>query len=956
MFTRDDVLKASLEYFGGDPLAADVFLKYALTDGEVYLERTPEDMHRRLAGEFARTEMQYPNPVSFAPIMEALSSWEIVAQGSPSSAVGNDARLESASNCFVIDGPLDSYGGIFRADEEQVQLMKRRGGVGFDISAIRPKGVSTTNAARTTDGIGVFMERYSNSCREVAQSGRRGALMLTLSVHHPEVMTFIGIKMDETKVTGANVSVRVSDAFMQAVVDDQEYIQQWPVDVPVEQASIVRRVRARTVWEEIIRCAHARAEPGVLFWDTVTREGSADVYPEFRSTATNPCFTGDTLVAVADGRGLVRFDQLVADGVDTSVYCVAQDGSTQVRTMRDPRKTGDAVPVVRVSFSGGQSVRVTPSHKFYLDSRQEKEAQHLCPEDSLWGTDLRVLSVTPADTADVYNGTVDDFHNYFIGFPSDTSQILVNVKNCGEIPLTPYDSCRLMVLNLPKFVLDPFTSQARFDVDRYQEQVMLGQRLMDDLVDLELEKVSAILAKIDRDKEPDEYKQVERELWHKIYDKGRRGRRTGLGVTGLGDALAMLNLRYGSPESIQATEAIYKAHAVAAYTSSVQLAEERGSFEGFDWELEKDHPYLSRIYNALDSYSQDQWRRTGRRNVACLTTAPVGSISCMTQTTSGIEPAFLLSYTRRRKLTESDHNLTVDLVDAQGDRWHEYTVYHHAFADWMRVTGLSDVKDSPYWGGTSNDIDWVKAVEIQSVAQKWIDHAISKTINLPADVSPALVSDVYLAGWRGGCKGLTVYRDGCRTGVLVSTDKAETKETKFLTHQAPKRPKELPCQIFHERIDGHPWVILVGMMDDRPYEVFGGLAEHLILDKEQTHGVIRKRSGSPARYDLTCANNLAVRDIAETFSNPNHSALTRVLSLTLRHGTPIQYVVEQLQRDRAATLSSFSRVIARVLKRYIQDGTRVSGAKGCPSCDAQNSLKYQEGCVTCTVCGFSKCG
>lgn len=953
MFTRDDVLKASLEYFGGDPLAADVFLKYALESNDQYLERTPEDMHRRLAGEFARIEMQYPNPVSFAPIMEALASWEIVAQGSPSSAVGNDERLESASNCFVIDGPRDSYGGIFRADEEQVQLMKRRGGVGFDISAIRPKGLHTTNAARSTDGIGVFMERYSNSCREVAQNGRRGALMLSISVHHPEVLTFIKIKQSEDKVTGANVSVRISDVFMQAVVDDAEYTQQWPVNVPVDQAKIVQQVKARDIWKEIIHCAWKSAEPGVLFWDTVTREGPADLYEGFGSTSTNPCFTGDTLVSVADGRGLVRFDELAAEGLPVLVPCVGDDNQPTIRVMHNPRLTGTRQPVVRVLFNTGDSVRVTPNHKFFLSNREEREAKDLSVQDVLWGCPLQVVSVEPSGQEDVYNGTVEDYHNYFIRVGGHQ----VSVKNCGEIPLTPYDSCRLMLLNLPKFILNPFTPEARFDFERYAEQVTLAQRLMDDLVDLELEKVTAILNKIESDSEPEDIKQVERELWHKIYDKGSRGRRTGLGVTGLGDALAMLNLQYGSSESIEATESIYRAHAVAAYSSSIQLAEERGAFAEFDWEKEKSHPYLSRVYDTLDSYSQDQWRRTGRRNIACLTTAPVGSISCMTQTTSGIEPAFLLSYTRRRKLTDADQGLSVDMVDAQGDKWHEYTVYHHAFAQWMAVTGKSDVKDSPYWGGTANDIDWVKAVEIQSVAQKWIDHAISKTINLPATVTEDLVSDVYLAGWKGGCKGLTVYRDGCRTGVLVATEAAPVDdEPKFGVHQAPKRPKELPCQIFQERIDGQPWVILVGMLDNRPFEIFGGHAQQMILSKDHTHGVIRKRAGSPAKYDLTCDDNLSVRDIAETFANPNHSALTRMLSLSLRHGTPIQFVVEQLQRDRAATLSSFSRVIARVLKRYIKDGTQVSGSKKCPSCEAVDSLKYQEGCVSCTVCGFSKCG
>ncbi len=960
MFTRADVLKASLAYFQGDELAADVFLKYALHTPQGYLELTPEDMHRRLAGEFHRIEQNYDNPQPYEAFLDALTSWDIVAQGSPSSAIGNSLRRESASNCFVIDGPEDSYGGIFRTDEEQVQLMKRRGGVGFDISKIRPKGQPTTNAAKTTDGIGVFMERYSNSCREVAQSGRRGALMMTISVHHPEVLTFVKIKQDKDKVTGSNVSVRVTDRFMQAVVDGTDYIQQWPVDVPQEQAQIVQSVPARDVWKEIIHCAWASAEPGVLFWDTVQREGPADLYAEegFASTSTNPCFTGDTLVAVADGRGLVKFDDLARAGLSVPVHCFDRNGNPVVRMMRNPRLTKQSSEILSLNLTGGYVLRATPNHKLILESGAEIEARNLTVGDRLKASmPTEVLAISAGPFEDVYNGTVDEYHNYLVGFEDG---LRINVKNCGEIPQDPYDSCRLMVLNLPNFILDPFTPQARFDDQRYRSRVKLAQRMMDNLVDLELEKVQAILDKIDQDSEPEDLKQVERDLWHKIYDKGEAGRRTGLGLTGLGDALAMLNLRYGSDDSIRATDMIYANHACAAYEESIQLAAERGAFSVFDWEREKDHPYLKRIYENLDPLTQAQWQATGRRNIACLTTAPVGSISCMTQTTSGIEPAFLLEYERKRKLSDADQDLSVDYVDNQGDRWHKYTVYHPRFGQWRDVTGKTNPAESPYFGGTANDIDWVKAVEIQSTAQRWIDHAISKTINLPNNVTESLVHDVYMAGWRGGCKGLTVYRDGSRVGVLTSTESKtqERESVKLNQSQAPKRPKELPCQIFHEKIEGLPWVIMVGLLEGKPYEVFGGLASQVVLSKDQEHGVVRKRSGSPAKYDLLCEDGLVVRDIATAFDNPNHSALTRMLSLSLRHGTPIQFVVEQLQRDRAATLSSFSRVIARVLKRYIQDGVIVSGSQNqkCPSCETPNSLKYQEGCVTCTVCGFSKCG
>ncbi len=825
-YTYDEVRDASIEYFNGDTLAADVFAgKYALQDlnGSIY-ELTPRDMHKRMAKEFSRIENNYKNPMSEDEIFDMLSSWEVVPQGSPMSAIGNPYQVQSLSNCFVIESPYDSYAGILKTDQEQVQIMKRRGGVGFDISTIRPRGLPAANAARTTDGIGVFMERFSNTCREVGQGGRRGALMLTISVHHPEIRTFINIKRNTEKVTGANISIKLSDEFMQAVKEKKTVQLRFPVDKNAKH-TIEENIDAVVLWNEIIAAAHECAEPGLLFWDTVTRRGPADVYSSlgFRSVATNPC---------------------------------------------------------------------------------------------------------------------------------------------AEIAMNPYDSCRLLLLNVMKFIKEPFTSKASFDISRFVSIVQKSQRLMDDLVDLELEAVDKIIKKIKSDPEPTDVKRTELELWNKIKEIASKGRRTGLGLTGLGDAMAALDIKYGTDRSVAWVDEVYRTLGVSAWMSSVTLAKERGSFPIFSHELEKDHEFIQQMLNA-DPELKKLHNKHGRRNIALTTTAPAGSVSIMTQTTSGCEPVFNLSYKRRRKVNPNDKEARVDFVDASGDRWQEYVVYHHGLKQWMDATGKSNIEESPYWKSTSNDIDWVKKVDMQAAAQKWICHALSNTTNLPNDVSIDVVKRVYMHGWETGCKGLTVYREGSRSGVLVK----EEKHTKNANEQpnvvddthAPKRPKELECDIVRTNVKGESYLVLVGLLNDRPYEVFAGLSQHVEVPKKAKKGTLIKNGKNKdgvATYNLKIPfgddDELMFKDVVNMFDNPEHGALTRMVSLSMRHGVPIQYLAEQLRKDKHSDLQSFSGVIARVLKGYINDGTKVTSEKTCVQCGS-NDLNYQQGCVSCPSCGWSKC-
>jgi len=857
-YTRDEAIKASLKYFGGDELAASVFVdKYALRDATGKLhELTPTDMHMRLAREFARIEAKYPNPLSEKEIFCLLADVEhidisqravmsleelakesrgfgaVVPQGSPMSAIGNHFQYQSLSNCFVIQSPYDSYAGILKADQEQAQIMKRRGGVGFDVSTIRPKGLVTANAARTTDGIGVFMERFSNTCREVAQGGRRGALMLTIDVHHPEIRTFVNIKRDLKKVTGANISIRLSDEFMQAVKDGGKTHLRFPVEKGA-QHTVEEWIDARQLWHEIIEAAWASAEPGLLFWDTVKRNTPTEAYASvgYGSTSTNPC---------------------------------------------------------------------------------------------------------------------------------------------GEIVLSPYDSCRLLLINLYKFVKNPFTSAAAYDNERFKDVASKAQRLMDDLIDLEIEAVDKIITKIQNDPEPEDVKRSELDLWNKIRSAALGGRRTGLGITALGDTLAAMGFVYGSKQSIQMTESLYKALAISAYKSTVKMAEERGAFPVFSHKLEEKHPFIQQILDAEPDLVS-AYKKHGRRNIALTTTAPAGSVSVLTQTTSGIEPAFMLFYKRRKKVNGEDPSVRVDFVDPLGDKWQEYTVYHHAFKKWMEVNNKTEahVTESPYHGGTANEIDWVAKVDLQAAAQKWICHSISNTTNIPNSTSVDVVKDIYMKGWETGCKGVTIYRDGCRTGVLVAdTSKQEVKmdlegqPENMVENHAPKRPKELTCDIHRINVrsggDNESYLVLVGKLEDKPYEIFCGLSQHVEVPKKAKTGTLVKngKKEGVATYNLSIPvgddDELVFKDVVELFSNPNHGAMTRTLSLALRHGVPVQYVVEQLQKDKHSGLQSFSRAISRVLKSYIPDGTKSLSDKICGSCGLEGII-YKEGCATCAACGWSKC-
>lgn len=825
-YTYEEAREASFAYFGNDELAADVFAsKYALQDltGQIF-ERTPLDMHKRLAREFARIEARYPNPLSEEEILGYLTRWEVVPQGGPMSAIGNPYQVQSLSNCFVVQSPYDSYGGIMKTDQEEAQIMKRRGGVGFDMSTIRPKDLPAANAARTTDGIAVFMERYSNTCREVGQGGRRGALMLTLSVHHPEVLTFTNIKRDRKKVTGANVSVRMSNEFMEAVRKGEKYHQRFPVEPGLDSYVVERWVDAREVWDNIVSAMRDCSEPGMLFWDTVTAWGPADAYTRFGygSVSTNPC---------------------------------------------------------------------------------------------------------------------------------------------GEITLSPYDSCRLLFVNPWKFVRDPFLEDSWFDDAAFSRASYVAQKLMDDLVDLELEAIDGILAKVDLDPEPDDVKRVERELWEKIKAAATNGRRTGLGITALGDTIASMVMKYGSAESVSMTDRIYRLLAMASYRASVDMARDRGAFPIFDRDVEASHPFIQRIMSQ-DAQLLADYLKYGRRNIANTTTAPVGSGSLLTQSTSGCEPVLFLKSRRKRKITSADKMARVDEVDALGDQWQHYDLFHHGVKLWMEATGKSDVTQSPYFGTTVEEIDPLQKVSIQAAAQRWICHSISNTTNLPKDVTNETVSALCWKAWETGCKGVTVYRVGSRGAVIVDeTAPREGDRSLIITEtHAPKRPKVLECDVHRVSIKGEQYLVLVGLLNGIPYEVFAGLSEHVEVPR-RTKKVFLVKNGKKdgvATYNLQIPvgedDNVVLKDVVSMFANPTYGAFTRTISLALRHGVPVHYLCEQLRKDRHSDMFSFSTVIARVLsKSYIPDGTVSTAEKACSSC-GEPRLAYVGGCVTCAGCGASKCG
>lgn len=1212
--SKEEALKESTRYFKDDSTASSVFVgKYALrNNNDELVELTPDDMHRRLAREFAVAEGGYEDGMSFDDIYGLFEGFKyVIPQGSPMSAIGNPFSIQSASNCFVIPSPVDSYGGIFQADQQQAQIMKRRGGVGFDISNIRPKGQSTSNAAKTTDGIAVFMDRFSNTCREVAQGGRRGALMLTLSVHHPEIETFINIKRNQTRVTGANISIRVTDSFMQAVKNDSTYTVQWPVDS--KNPEVVKEINARTIWNQIVKAAWESAEPGVLFWDNAKNMTPSDIYAEegFGSTSTNPCFAIDQRLLTTNG--YVKFSDLIGREdtdilVDNRISFVGTDRDEKWEI--DPSKSGTSVvkgsnfrmtspneKLYLLKMHNGSELKVTADH-LVATTNGMVAAEDLTPEHEIlvprcensvnifgklpetvdekcallmgliagdgtyakniacidvWGDDAdRLAGVVSRLIDELYlseydsikhlipkrwisrglspyytsrnansgkirvqstflglllkekygfsketkltvpefvinnsrasiglyycaglyyadgsiQGTVDkgysvrlaqsnekmlqdvqlilhsngissavrlrrvthkkvikgveydikpqyelittnrahlDFNK--IGFFSHpekdaklqeysrtymdrhfnhttnmvsfeyigeapvyclsenvTRSCIVNTiaaRRCGEIVLSPNDSCRLMALNLYSFADNRFTPEASFNYELFADVVYKAQHLMDSMIDIELSQVNKIIDKIINDPEDEVVKRIELDLWKNIRNAALKGRRTGLGITGLGDAIASLGIRYGSPESVEVTEKIYKALAVNAYKATIDMAEKRGAFEVFNYEKEKNHPFLLKVISELGPEYLEKWRKYGRRNIALTTTAPTGSVSMMTQTTSGIEPAFSVRYTRRRKINPEDKNVQVAYVDAVGDKFTEYQIFHHGYREWMEVNKKTDAdyEESPYFKATANDVDWRASVDIQAAAQRWVCHSISKTCNLPSNVSEELVAQVYMDAWEKGCKGFTVYRDGCRSGILITEKpKEEAKPEEFSEVNAPKRPTALECEVHHVKISGQQWVIFVGLYKGRPYEVFGGIAENIQLPRKIKHGKIVKVGKKEGRgiYSFTAGEGedaIVIKDIVKAFASADYAFHTLAVSGLLRTGMGVQYVLDIFNKaDEEADIFSFNKVISRVLKHHVKDGTKTGEI--CPNCGAD--MIFTEGCKSCT-CGYSKC-
>jgi len=840
-FTNEEAFEAALKYFKGDDLAARVWLnKYALKDsaGNIY-EKSPDDMHRRLASEIARIEAKYPNSINEKEIYDLIKNFTyIIPQGGPMTGIGNPYQIASLSNCFVIGnkGDSDSYGGIMKIDQEQVQLMKRRGGVGHDLSHIRPKGSAVKNSALTSTGLVPFMERFSNSTREVAQDGRRGALMLSVSINHPDSEDFIDAKLEQGKITGANVSVRIDDSFMQAVKNDTSYTQKYPVFSNNPKFS--KDINAKDLWKKIVHNAWKSAEPGILFWDTIIRESLPDCYSDlgYKTISTNPC---------------------------------------------------------------------------------------------------------------------------------------------GEIPLCPYDSCRLLAVNLFSYVVNPFTKKAYFDTELFKKHVGYAQRMMDDIIDLELEKVDDILSKIDADPEDEEIKRTEKNLWLEIRNKAREGRRTGVGITAEGDMLAALGIRYGSKEGNDFSLNIHKTLALAAYRSSVEMAKERGAFSIYDSKREAKNPFALRIKEADPALYNDM-QEYGRRNIALLTIAPTGTTSLMSQTTSGIEPVFMPVYKRRRKVNPNDKDVRIDFVDEVGDSWEEYVVFHHKFKQWMEINGIDTTKNysydeineliekSPYYKATSNDVDWLSKVKMQGAIQKWVDHSISVTINIPNDATEELVDKLYLTAWEEGCKGVTVYRDGSRSGVLISADdkkEADAENDEDVVDFPTKRPQILQADVVRFQNNKEKWIAFIGTIDDKPYEIFTGLAddeEGLLLPRWVNSGfILKNKEEGNTRYDFQYINQRGYKTTIEGLShrfNPEFWNYAKLISGTLRHGMKIENVLELingLQLD-SESINTWKNGVARALKRFVPDGVEAKGQK-CSNCNSSN-LMYQEGCLTCKDCGSSKCG
>lgn len=952
MYSYEEALQASIDYFDGAELPAKVFLdKYALKNNEgELLEKTPYDMHKRIAKEFARIEeSKYKGtdvePLSEDLIFNKLNGFKyIVPQGSPMFGIGNDFQTISLSNCYLLDVPLDSYSSILQVDEQLVSISKRRGGVGIDLSNLRPKGAITHNAAKTSTGITTWMERYSNSIREVGQSGRRGALMCTLSVHHPDILDFCTIKNDNSKVTGANISVRLTKEFLDAVKSDSNYELRFPVD----SKNVVQTIKAKDVWKTIIHSAWLRAEPGLLMWDNVVENTPADYYEEYKSRGTNPCQPGDALLLTKDGA-----KPLLEVNIGDEIW--SSEGWTKIV---DKQFTG-LKPVYKFTTSGfceflneSAYFKGTLDHRVVSNGKKVKVSEttsiDFFNDDSPEGFtfDMLLMNAEIRDveylgSQEVYDITVDnESHTYWTGG--------CNVSNCSEINLSPLDSCRLLCLNLFSYVINPFTEKAKFDVTGFSEDCIVAQRLMDDLVDLESEKITKIIEKIDRDPEPKDVKSRERALWVKIKKFNDEGRRTGTGITGLGDALAALGIKYGSDKSVEVTEDIYRTLKLNCYKSSVEMAKALGPFKGYDYEKEKNCPFINRIKDEKPALYADMVKY-GRRNISILTTAPTGTVSILTETTSGIEPLFMLGFTRRKKINPNDKNTRTDFIDQTGDHWQEFKVYHKRISDWMNISGETDITKSPWYGCCAEEIDWVNRVKMQAVAQKHVCHAISSTVNLPENVSEETVAEIYQTAFDSGCKGITVYRKNCRSGVLVDL---EEKKEKINKTTAPKRPKKLKCDIHHTTIKGIRYYVVIGILEDDPYEVFIGRNMNSdgdsIISKSKTSGLITKKK--QGEYELTCQDE-HVANIVSHQCEEHEEAIARLTSASLRHGADTKFICETLLKTRGE-MGGFSKAIARILKKYIKDGS--TSEEKCPTCE-DVSLSYQNGCVTCLNCGYSKC-
>ena len=987
-YDRNEIFKSTLNYFGGDELATNTWInKYALKDsyGNLY-ELNPNDTHRRLSKEIARIEQNYPNPMSEDTIYSLLENFKYLVPGGGSlTGIGNNNQVSSLSNCFVIGNQYDSYGSVFHTDEQQVQLMKRRGGVGHDLSHIRPAGSPVKNSALTSTGIVPFMERYSNSTREVAQESRRGALMLSILVNHPEAENFINAKLEDGKITGANISVKITDDFMNSVINDKPFIQQFPVNS--DNPTITKEIDGKKLWNKIIHNVWKKAEPGVLFWDKILSESPADCYGSdgFTTVSTNPCFAGEMKLLTSEG--YKTFKELSE----------ANNGFHKLTSFKNGIKIGSVwcsgiKHIIEVTLDNGVIIKCTKNHLFRTisddDIRNELLFKRINDVDikaeNLFGKTLRrsyailenesinnptVIKIEDkGEVVEVFDFNIQDDDHY------GTVEGVV-VHNCGEIPLCPYDSCRLLSLNLYSYVDNPYTKDARFNVKLFKEHAQYALRIMDDIVDLEIEKIEGIISKIKSDPEPSEIKETELSLWENVKVITIKGRRTGLGITSEGDMLAAMGYRYGSEEGIEFSVEVQRMLATQSYISSINLAEERGCFQVFDIEKEKNNPFIKRVVlenSDMDSEFLLKYYKTGRRNISCLTIAPTGSISLMTQTSSGIEPAFGIKYTRKRKINPNDKGINLETVtyDVQGDAFEKYNVYHHGFITWAKINNydLRDLSDenyeklyqmSPYYKSTSADIDWLSKVRMQGEIQKWVDHSISVTVNIPEDTSEEMVSDIYMTAWKSGCKGITIYREGSRDGIMVSDKHQQKTDGVFKEFDVPKRPKIIECDVIHFSNKGEKWVGVLGLVKDRPIEIFTGKWDSFMIPALIEKGfVIKVKENGNTRYDFQYVDadgyKCTMEGLNRAFNREYHN-YARLISGVLRQGMPLIYVyelIDGLKLEDGDSITDWKSGVKRLIKKHIKEGVKTKDL--CPDCGA--NLIFSENCKKCTVCGYSACG